>query len=124
MVAFTLTFVTRRKPSAATERRRPCGLLRVYPCLRDAGPPACIQPHPMNATLPRPIPSRWLVLFGLFVTCNFPILWAQPSAGTGSIAGRVFEGATGKSLQGAVVHVVGTTISDTTDPDGRFQLSG
>ncbi|MEY2881240.1 MAG: hypothetical protein RLZZ15_3620, partial [Verrucomicrobiota bacterium] len=42
---------------------------------------------------------------------------------TGSLAGRVFERATGKSLQGALVRVVGTNLTDTTDADGRYHLS-
>ena len=43
---------------------------------------------------------------------------------TGSIAGRVSDASTGKSLQGAIVRVVGTTAVDYTDADGRFVLSG
>ena len=46
------------------------------------------------------------------------------SAANGVIAGRVFEGATGRSLQGAVVRAVGTTVTDTTDADGRYSLAG
>ena len=43
---------------------------------------------------------------------------------TGTITGRVFDEATGRSLQGAVVTVRGTNTSDYTDPDGRFTLAG
>lgn len=45
-------------------------------------------------------------------------------ASTGTITGRVFEGATGRSLQGAIVRAANTTAVDTTDPDGRFTLAG
>ena len=60
---------------------------------------------------------RWL--FGLSLTVG--TLFAQS---TGSITGRVFDQATGRSLQGAVVHVKGSTASDFTDTEGRFTLSG
>lgn len=43
---------------------------------------------------------------------------------TGTISGRVHEGATGRSLQGAIVKVLGTAIEDYTDADGRFTLQG
>ncbi len=43
---------------------------------------------------------------------------------TGSLAGRVSDAETGKSLQGAIVRAVGTTAVDYTDADGRFNLSG
>jgi TonB-dependent receptor len=49
------------------------------------------------------------------------LLYAQSS---GSITGRVFDEATGRSLQGAVVTVRGTNLSDYTDPDGRFTIAG
>lgn len=66
---------------------------------------------------------RWLVLTALGLWIFWGTLFGQ-SAGTGGISGRVFEGATGKSLQGAVVKVVGTVITDTTDADGRYSLAG
>lgn len=50
-------------------------------------------------------------------------LLAQGST-TGSISGRVFEGATGRSLQGAAVRVVGSSVSDDTDSEGRYKLNG
>jgi TonB-dependent receptor len=43
---------------------------------------------------------------------------------TGAVAGRVSDAATSKSLQGAVVRVIGTNIVDYSDADGRFVLSG
>src|SRR5262245_41437645 len=48
-------------------------------------------------------------------------VWAQA---TGSLSGRVSDAATGKSLQGAVVRVIGTTASAYTDANGRFTLPG
>lgn len=65
----------------------------------------------------------------LLLALSAPWLLLGPSAPaqtstTGTISGRVYEGATGKSLQGAVVKIAGTAISDYTDPDGRYQLSG
>jgi TonB-dependent receptor len=53
-----------------------------------------------------------------------PLAPAQSVSGTGTISGRVFEGATGRSLQGATVRVVGTPLSDVTDPDGRYSIAG
>jgi len=50
-------------------------------------------------------------------------LRAQATA-TGTVTGRVSEGATGRSLQGAVVRIVGTAVNDVTDADGRFSLAG
>ncbi len=47
------------------------------------------------------------------------VLIAQP---TSSVSGRVSDGATGKSLKGAVVRVLGTAVTATTDADGRFSL--
>ncbi len=41
---------------------------------------------------------------------------------TGSLQGRVADAATGKSLQGAVVRIVGSTATATTDSNGRFTL--
>lgn len=43
---------------------------------------------------------------------------------TGSIGGRVSDASTGKSLQGALVRVLGTSAVATSDADGRFNLSG
>ncbi len=64
----------------------------------------------------------------LLLTCLLaslaPGAFAQSVAGTGTVSGRVFEGATGRSLQGATVRVVGTPLSDVTDPDGRYTIAG
>jgi hypothetical protein len=42
---------------------------------------------------------------------------------TGTIVGRVSDAATGKSLQGAIVRVLGTPITDYSRADGRYTLS-
>ena len=47
---------------------------------------------------------------------------AHAQSGTGIINGRVSDAATGKSLQGAIVKIVGTAASDYTDAEGRFSL--
>lgn len=52
-------------------------------------------------------------------------LGALPAlAQTGSLTGRVSDAATGKSLQGAIVRVLGTSIVDYTDAEGRFSITG
>jgi hypothetical protein len=58
-------------------------------------------------------------LFGLSLAMG--TLFAQS---TGTITGRVFDQATGRSLQGAVVHIRGSSTSDVTDTEGRFTLTG
>jgi len=60
-----------------------------------------------------------------FVLVLLPVLAGLLQAqSTGVITGRVFDEATGRSLQGAVVTIRGTNTSDYTDPDGRFSLPG
>ncbi|MDO8632708.1 MAG: TonB-dependent receptor plug domain-containing protein, partial [Phycisphaerales bacterium] len=69
------------------------------------------------------IPSHWLRTVALVLWLGpGPLLAQDPSSGT--ISGRVFEGATGRSLQGAIVKAAGTTVVDYTDSDGRFSLAG
>lgn len=46
------------------------------------------------------------------------------SAGGGVVTGQVSNAATGSYLEGAVVELVGTNRSTTTDREGRFQFSG
>ena len=43
---------------------------------------------------------------------------------TGTITGRVYDEASGRSLQGAVVAVSGTNLSDYTDAEGRYSIPG
>jgi TonB-dependent receptor len=43
---------------------------------------------------------------------------------TGTLTGRVSDAATGKSLKGALVRILGTSATATTDADGRFILPG
>ncbi len=66
---------------------------------------------------------RWSVVLGLALSLLAAAMLAQ-TAPTGSISGRVFDATTGKSLQGAVVKVNGTTATDTTDAEGRYTISG
>ncbi|MDP3071847.1 MAG: TonB-dependent receptor [Opitutaceae bacterium] len=66
----------------------------------------------LNRSLPRLL---------LAVLALLPVaLFAQA---TGSVAGRVSDAATGRSLQGAVVRVLGTSATAYTNADGRFVLS-
>ncbi|MBL9201377.1 MAG: TonB-dependent receptor, partial [Opitutaceae bacterium] len=57
----------------------------------------------------------------LFLALLPAALFAQATA---SISGRVSDAATGKSLQGAIVRVVGSKAIDYTDSDGRYNLAG
>lgn len=57
----------------------------------------------------------------LLATLAASMAWAQSA---GSLVGRVSDAATGKSLQGAIVRVLGTTIVDYTDAEGRYSISG
>jgi TonB-dependent receptor len=75
----------------------------------------------MNASMMTCRSSHVLSLFSLLLALCATTVFGQA---TGAISGRVFEGATGKSLKGAIVKVLGTTISGTTDADGRYQLAG
>jgi len=60
------------------------------------------------------------LLFAVFVC---PLLATSLFAqATGVVAGRVFDEATGRSLQGAIVTVPGSSSRDVTDSDGRFAL--
>ena len=59
-----------------------------------------------------------LIAFGLFTSAT---LMAQDA--TGDIRGRVSEVDSGRALQGATVRVLGTPYRDSTDAQGRFDLS-
>ncbi len=80
----------------------------------------------------RRLPLRPLLALGLgtagtlapIVLLVLPAVGRAQAAATGTVNGRVSEGATGRSLQGAVVRIVGTTATDVTDADGRFSLAG
>src|SRR3954469_11048191 len=65
-----------------------------------------------------------LAICGLVLVLGWLASVHAQVSGTGTIAGRVFEGATGRSLQGAIVRVPGTTLVDYTDADGRYSLAG
>lgn len=71
----------------------------------------------------RPNPSLWSRLRALFVFTSL-LVSSSLLAETGVVSGRVSDGATGKSLQGAVVRILGTTLRDATDADGRYTLPG
>ncbi len=69
--------------------------------------------------IPRPSTLRRLV------ACVFvlPILVASlPAQQTGVVSGRVFDASTGRSLQGAIVSVVGSSARDISDTDGRYSV--
>jgi hypothetical protein len=69
----------------------------------------------------RTLIARFAALIALAL-CASNATFAQSAAGT--LSGRVSDAATGKSLQGAVVRVLGTNAVDYTDANGRFNLSG
>ncbi len=73
----------------------------------------------------RPHPFRALISACLAVAFGFlsPAARAQ-APDTATISGRVSDSGTGRSLQGAIVRVVGTTALDYTDADGRYSLTG
>lgn len=75
----------------------------------------------MTTHRPLSVPSRWLVLV-LFSFSLATLLFGQ-ATGTATITGRVSDSGSGRSLQGAVVRVAGTTIVDYTDQEGRYTLS-
>lgn len=62
------------------------------------------------------------LVFGLVV---FLLLsrWLNAQATTGVITGRVYDERTGKSLEGAVVRVVGTNVQDYSTVDGRYTVT-
>ncbi|OAM90107.1 TonB-dependent receptor [Termitidicoccus mucosus] len=73
-------------------------------------------------TLPL-LPARLPVFAGLAFLLIF-LASAGLHAQTGTLAGRVSDAATGRSLHGAIVQVLNTPFRDYTDPDGRYSLSG
>ena len=68
-----------------------------------------------------PLSWRFWLLAASFIAC---VLSLQAQSATGSLTGRVSDAATGKSLQGAIVKVLGTPALDYTDAEGRFSLPG
>jgi len=64
---------------------------------------------------------RRLAAGALLLPLLMSSLTAQTAA-TGGISGRVYDQATGRSLQGAVVRIAGTNASDFTDAEGRFTI--
>ncbi len=78
----------------------------------------------MNPISPLPAIIRQFAAIVVVFFCFCRLSLTAQTAASGTIEGRVFEGATGKSLQGAVVKVAGTTVMDYTDADGRYLLAG
>jgi len=70
------------------------------------------------------LPLPFLVLRALLLLPLLPLVAPAQNSATGSIAGRVSDAASGRSLQGAIVRLVGSRTIDYTDSDGRFVLSG
>lgn len=60
----------------------------------------------------------------ILAACLLATALASPASAqtTGALSGRISDSATGKSLQGAIVRVVGTTAVAYTDADGRYNL--
>ena len=70
----------------------------------------------------RPLLHRLLRRSALFLIAGL-IPAAVFAQATGTVAGRVSDVATGKSLPGAIVRVVGTPITDYSRADGRYTLA-
>ncbi len=82
-------------------------------------PSAPVAHHIMH--LP-PLPVRLLRRAALLLAAAFATGSALAQT-TGTVTGRVSDAATGKSLQGAIVRVLGTPITDYTNADGRYNLA-
>lgn len=63
-----------------------------------------------------------LHVFLFALTCCLAATLPAQTTPTGTLSGRVYEEATGRSLQGATVRLVGTTAIDYTDSDGTYTL--
>src|SRR5690606_14337664 len=57
-----------------------------------------------------------------FVALGLGFHASAQTSESGGISGRVSDDSTGRSLEGAVVTVMGTNASDATDANGRFNL--
>src|SRR5688572_26381584 len=66
-------------------------------------------------------PRRFIGALITALALTSSLLFGQ-GANTGTITGRVYEEATGRSLQGATVKVAGSTASAVTDAEGRYRL--
>jgi TonB-dependent receptor len=64
---------------------------------------------------------RCLAVGALLLSFSFLGLSAQ-TAPAGTVSGRVYDQATGRSLQGAVVRIAGTNAADFTDAEGRYSI--
>jgi TonB-dependent receptor len=82
----------------------------------DTSKPTAMIPFPSPFSRFRRLARRAALL---------PLLAAVALAQTtGTIAGHVYDEASGRSLQGAVVTVSGTHLSDYTDAEGRYSIPG
>ncbi|MEO0556708.1 MAG: carboxypeptidase-like regulatory domain-containing protein [Bacteroidota bacterium] len=67
-------------------------------------------------------------MFRSLSTCVLLLLFALPGValaqGTGTLAGRVLDGATNEGLPGANVLIQGTTLGAATDIDGNYRIIG
>jgi len=69
--------------------------------------------------------SEWRALLGALLCLLMEVPQRVQAAGAGGVvSGRVSEGTSGRSLQGALVRVAGTNATAFTDADGRFSLAG
>ncbi len=68
-------------------------------------------------------PQIMVTMFTLMGVCLNPFIVVAQSS-TGNVAGRVSDAESGRSLQGAIVRIVGTNFVDYTDIEGRFSLTG
>lgn len=67
---------------------------------------------------------RIVRLFGAICVLSATVAWAQSTTTTGSVSGRVVDGATQGPLPGALVGVEGLTLTTMTARDGEFRLPG
>ena len=66
---------------------------------------------------------RLCFALGLLLVTPSLRLFAQPAGTTGSVAGTVLDGTTGKYLEGAEVLLQGTAFETATSRDGSFNLT-
>jgi TonB-dependent receptor len=64
----------------------------------------------------------WLTPLVFLLSIITTLAFAQ-GTGPATISGRVSDSGSGRSLQGAIVRIAGTTIVDYTDQEGRFTLA-
>ncbi|WP_221030885.1 TonB-dependent receptor [Actomonas aquatica] len=65
---------------------------------------------------------RCIAVLTTFVALGFGFRASAQTSDNGGISGRVSDDSSGRSLEGAIVTVIGSTASDATDANGRFYL--